>query len=93
MRKIDLGLDSFRLSAARTGGLPCGAVAIAAALKMDANLLGFIFFERTGVCLLLGDTDFFQHIEDRFTFNFQLPGQVVNSNLTHPPVISSAPFR
>jgi hypothetical protein len=41
---------------------------------------------------LLGDTDFFQSIENRLAFDFQLSGQVVNSNLTHPPLVSSAPF-
>jgi hypothetical protein len=41
---------------------------------MRANLLGFVVFERTGVCLLLGDADFFQHIENRLAFDFQLSG-------------------
>jgi hypothetical protein len=68
-------------------------VAIAAPLEMDANLLGFMIFKRAGVRFLLGNADFFQHIENRLTFDFQLPGQVVNSNLTHPPLISSTPFR
>lgn len=49
-------------------------MAVAASLEMDADLLGFMFFKRAGVRLLLGDADFFQHIENRFTFNFQLPG-------------------
>ena len=40
--------------------------------------------------LLLGDANFRKNVENRFAFNFQLPGQIVDSNLTHPPLISSA---
>jgi len=53
---------------------------------MGTNLYCFVLFERTGMGLLLGDTDFLQHIENRFAFDFQFSGQVVNSNLTHPPL-------
>jgi hypothetical protein len=59
---------------------------------MDANFIGFMVFERTGMRFLLGDADFFQDIENRLALDFQLSGQVVNSNLTHPPLVSSAPF-
>jgi hypothetical protein len=38
---------------------------------------------------LLGDTDFRQRIEDGFAFYFQLSGQIVDSNLAHPPLSSS----
>jgi hypothetical protein len=38
---------------------------------------------------LLGDADFRQRIENRFAFYFQLSGQIVNSNLAHPPLCSS----
>jgi hypothetical protein len=33
-----------------------------------------MFFERTGMGLLLGDTDFREDIENGLAFNFQLPG-------------------
>lgn len=39
--------------------------------------------------LFLGDADFRQRIEDGFTFDFQLSGQIVDSNLAHPPLVSS----
>ena len=42
---------------------------------------------------LLGDSDFGQHVENRFTFDFQLSRQIVNSNLTHPPLCPSGQFR
>jgi hypothetical protein len=41
--------------------------------------------------LLLGDANFRQDIENSFTFDFQLPGQIVDSNLTHPPFLCPAP--
>lgn len=33
---------------------------------------------------LLGDANFRQHIEDGLAFNFQLPGEIVDSNFAHP---------
>jgi len=60
---------------------------------MRANFLGFIVFERTGMGFFLSNPDYGQRIQDRFALDFQLSGQVVNSNLTHPPLISSATFR
>jgi hypothetical protein len=40
--------------------------------------------------LLLSDSNLRKHVENRFTFNFQLPCQIVNSNLAHPPSLASA---
>jgi hypothetical protein len=34
--------------------------------------------------LLLGDPDFQQHVENRLALDFQLSGQIVDSNLAHP---------
>jgi hypothetical protein len=59
-------------------------------MEMRAHLLGFMLLDRAGMGLLLGYADNGQHIENGFTFDFQLPGQIVYSNLTHPPFISSA---
>ena len=39
--------------------------------------------------LLLGDSDFRKYIENSFTLNFQLPCQIVDSNLAHPLFLSS----
>ena len=52
-----------------------------------AHLLRFVVFERTGVRLLLGDTNFRKNVENRLAFDFQLPSQIVDSNLTHPPFL------
>jgi hypothetical protein len=56
---------------------------------MGANLLRLVVFKRTGMRLLFGDAHLGQHIENCFTFDFQLSGQIVNSNLAHPPLCPS----
>lgn len=56
---------------------------------MLANFFGFVLFQGTGMRFLLGDADFGQHIENCLALNFQLSGQVVDSNLTHSPLSSS----
>jgi len=52
---------------------------------MSTHLLRFVLFNGAGVCLLFGYPDDRKHIEDRLALDFQLSGQVVNSNLAHPP--------
>jgi hypothetical protein len=39
---------------------------------MGTDLFGLVLLKRAGMRLLLGDTDFGQHIENRFAFDFQL---------------------
>jgi hypothetical protein len=36
---------------------------------------------------LLGDASFRQHIKNGFAFDLQFPGQIVDSNLVHPPFL------
>jgi hypothetical protein len=57
---------------------------------MCPNFFSFMFFNRAGVGLFLGDTYDRQHVENRFALDFQFPRQIVDSNLTHPPPVSSA---
>jgi hypothetical protein len=92
VRQINLGLYSLGFSAAGAGGL-CGGMTLASPLEMGANLLRLVFFERAGVRLLFGNADFLQNIEDRLAFDFQFSGQIVDSNLTHPPLVSSTVSR
>ncbi len=91
VRQVDLGFDFVSFATvfrrARGRGLRLGGGA-----EVGPHLLCFMFFHGTGVRLLLGDADFHQHIENRFAFDFQLPGQIVNSNLTHPPFLCPAPL-
>ena len=88
MGKVNFGLDAicfgatlarrFRRSRTLSGGA-----------EARANFIGFVVFQRTGMRFFLSDAYFRQHIENGFAFYFQLPGQIVNSNLTHPPLFSS----
>jgi hypothetical protein len=49
----------------------------------------FVDFDGTGMSFLFGDTKGGQEIEDFLALDFQLPSQIVDSNLRlHPPCIS-----
>jgi len=39
--------------------------------------------------LLLRDSNLWKYVENRLTLDFQLPCQIVDSNLTHSPFVSS----
>ncbi len=66
------------------------ALRFAGPTQVGADLLRFMLFNGTGVRLLFSDAYFRKCVENRFAFDFQLPGQIVNSNLAHPPFLSSA---
>ena len=51
---------------------------------MLAHQVGFEIFQRTGVCFFLGDADRGQDVKNFPALDFQLTGQIINSNLTHP---------
>jgi hypothetical protein len=89
MGKVDLCPDFVGISAGRARAAR-GALRFGGSLKVGPHLHSFMFFNRTGVSLFFRDAHDGQHIENRFAFDFQLPRQIVNSNLTHPPSISSA---
>jgi hypothetical protein len=84
IREVDFGLDLIRTAGTRRFGNSLGFTRGRA--KMSAHFLRFVVLERTGVRFLLGDPDFVKNIENRFAFNFQFPGQIVDSNLAHPPL-------
>jgi len=57
--------------------------------KVLPHLLRFVRFDGTGVGLLFGDANGGKEIEDFLALDFQLPGQIVDSNLRlHPPFVS-----
>lgn len=66
---------------------------LALRLEMHSHFFRFVFFKRTRMGLFLGDPNRWKYIEDRFALHFQLPGQIIDSNLTHPPSISSGLVR
>jgi hypothetical protein len=56
---------------------------------MRPDLVGIALIKRTGVGLLLSHSRLDKHVENGFALDFQFSGQIVNSNLTHPPSIPS----
>src|SRR5450755_2279774 len=51
---------------------------------MLAHQIRFVVFQRTGVRFLLRDTHRGQRVKNFLALDFQLTGQIVDSNLTHP---------
>jgi len=85
--KINLGTDLVWRAIAGTSGWPGRSVRLAGSAEVDPHFFRFVVFERAGMSFLLGDADFGKHIENRFALDFQFPGQIVDSNLTHPPLL------
>jgi hypothetical protein len=85
MGKIDLGLDFVALGAAGTRRLRRARRFTRTCAEMRPHFDGFVIFNGTGMGLLFGDPDFKQHVENRLALDFQFSGQIVDSNLAHPP--------
>ncbi len=88
VREIDLGLDFIGIGAAGARGLTCSLRFVGLA-EVGADLLRVVLFERAGVGFLLSDSGLDQHIKNSLTLDFQFPGQIVDSNLAHPPFLPS----
>jgi hypothetical protein len=84
IRQVDLGLNLV-FSAGSAGGLRrCGGF-----VRMRAEIFPyqhrFVLFDGAGVRLLLGYSDLGERVKNRLALDFQLPRQIVDSNLAHPP--------
>ena len=88
MRQVNLGLDF--VCVAPGPRLRWSRLRLGRGSEMRPHLLCFVLFDRTGVRLLLGDSDFDQDVKNRLALDFQFPGQIVDSNLTHPPFLGPA---
>jgi hypothetical protein len=88
VRKIDLGLDLVWFDTAAAGAF-VGHLRFAGRAEMGAYLRCLVFFDGTGVRLLLGHSNCCKCVENGSALNFQLPSQIVDSNLAHPPYLSS----
>jgi hypothetical protein len=84
MREVDLGLDLF-FAASGTRGFRRTRRRVGSAAEMFAHQVRFVIFQRTGVRLLLCNAHRGQHVKNFLALDFQLTGQIVDSNLTHPP--------
>jgi hypothetical protein len=90
MREVDLGFDLVAILPRNTAcSGACLCLSFAARPEMSTNFFRLVFLNGAGVGLLFRHTHFRQYIQNGFTLNFQLPGQIVDSNLTHPPLFSS----
>jgi hypothetical protein len=87
VRQINLGLDFF-FATQTAGGLGRGRRFMRCA-EVNPHLLRLKVFQRTGMGLLLGHPDCLQDIENSLALNFQLPGEIVDSNLAHPAFLAS----
>jgi len=84
MREVDLGLDAF-FAVGGTRSLRRTGRPLEAATEMLPHQFRFVLFQRTGVRFLLRNAHRGQHVKNFFALDFQLTGQIVDSNLTHPP--------
>jgi hypothetical protein len=84
----DVGEIDFRNDALGSfGRRGAGAASrVLAALKMRANLVGLIVFQRTGVGLAACQAEFRQYVKNLLALDFHLAREIVDSNLTHPPL-------
>jgi hypothetical protein len=83
MREINLGRNALR----GAGGLCAGALrAPRATLKMRTHLLRFVGLQRTGMGLAGGQAELCQYVKNPPTLDFHLACEIVDSNLTHPPL-------
>jgi hypothetical protein len=86
MREVDLGFDLIAFGAAGARSL-AGGLRFTGLVEMSPHLVGFVVLERTGMSLLLRDTEISEHIQDCLALDFQFSGQIVDSNLAHPPFL------
>jgi hypothetical protein len=89
MRQINLGFDFF-LAARRTRSSRRGTLRFSRASDIGPHFFCFMLLQRTRMRLLLGHSDMWQRIENRFALDFQFPGEIVDSNLTHPAFLFPA---
>jgi hypothetical protein len=83
VREINLGRNALR--GAR--GLRAGALRTPrATLKMCAHLLCFVGLQRTGMGLAGGQAELCQYVKNPSALDFHLAREIVDSNLTHPPL-------
>jgi hypothetical protein len=88
MGEIYLGLDFVGISTAGASG-PAGGLCFAGGVEVGPHFFRFVVFNGTGMSLLLRDSDHRKYVQNGLTLDFQFSGQIVDSNLAHPPFLSS----
>ena len=82
MGEIHLGLEPLR----RARGRGARVAAWFRSTQLRANLLRLVIFQGTGMGLAASQAELRQHIKNLPTLDFHLACQIVDSNLTHPPL-------
>jgi hypothetical protein len=88
VREVDLGLDFVAFRTCRTRRFTRGRRFTAGA-EVGPHFVSFVVFQRTRMGLLLGDSNLWKYVKNGFALDFQFSGQIVDSNLAHPPSFSS----
>jgi hypothetical protein len=86
VRKIDLRDDGFRAVAG--GRRACMRGVPRFPRKVRTNLLSLIQLQRTGVRLASRNAELRKNVENRPRLYFQLFREIVDTNLTHPPLFN-----
>jgi hypothetical protein len=81
--EIDLGSDDLRGARGRGGALAAGA---RSALELRANLIRLVILQGTGVGLAFVQAEFRQNVKNLLALDFHLAREIVDTNLTHPPL-------
>jgi hypothetical protein len=84
VREVNLGLDFFFAVSSASRSPRRTRRRIGAPAEMLSHQVRFEVFQRTGVRFLLRDTHRGQYVKNFPALDFQLTGQIVDSNLTHP---------
>lgn len=80
--EVDLGLEALCGARRRGSGMATGL----GSAQLRANLLRLEILQRAGVGLAAGQAQFRQYVENLPAFDFHLACEIVDSNLTHPPL-------
>jgi hypothetical protein len=86
VRKIDFWDDCFCAVTARRRACMRGVARLPR--KVRTNLLSLVQLQRAGVRLARRNAQFRKKVENRPGLNFQLFREIVDSNLTHPPLFN-----
>jgi hypothetical protein len=85
VREIDLGRDRLCCARGRGSGLSARA---RSTLVVRANLLRLVLLERTRVGLAARQAELRQYVENLPALDFHLAREIVDTNLTHPPLFN-----
>jgi len=81
--EVDFGRNALCVACGSRASMGCGGIV---AVEMNAHLLRFVCLERARVGLAGGQTEFRQNVKNLFALDFHLACEIVDTNLTHPPL-------